>query len=71
MPETKKSQCAEVLEHLQLYRQTGISQRDAMWFGCQRLAARIHELRAKGYDIEKVAEKHEGGTHARYFLRAA
>jgi len=32
-------------------------------------AARIHELRAEGYQIEHRDERHQGGKHRRYFLR--
>jgi hypothetical protein len=35
-----------------------------------RLAAYIHLLRTEyGLDIATVSEPHEGGKHARYFLR--
>lgn len=35
---------------------------------CHRIAARIHELRAEGFDIRHRDETHAGGTHRRYFL---
>lgn len=42
------------------------------WFGCSRLAARICDLRAKGYNIKTVpvVKKHKGVTKrwARYVL---
>ena len=34
-----------------------------------RLAARIMELRAQGWEIQTVMEEHAGGRHARYFLK--
>jgi len=37
---------------------------------CDRLAARVYELRAAGYDIESVSERTPMGARiARYFLR--
>ena len=48
----------------------GITPRDALdWAGCFRLAARIADLRAQGYEIETVIEK--GSKHARYRLVAS
>ena len=38
-------------------------------FGCFRLAARVLELRQQGHDIQTTLEPHEGGKHARYFLK--
>ena len=39
------------------------------WAACDRLAARVAELRAEGHEILTVTERHPGGTHARYVLR--
>ena len=37
---------------------------------CDRLAARVHELRAAGYDVESVPERTPMGARiARYYLR--
>jgi len=36
--------------------------------GIIRLAARIHDLRQQGHEIETINEPHNGGTHARYVL---
>ena len=47
-----------------------ITARDAATFGCDRLAARILELR-RDYPIKKKTERHHGGSHARYFLGGA
>lgn len=38
---------------------------------CYRLAARIKELREKGWLIETEMEPHDGGKHARYRLRGS
>ena len=47
----------------------GITSMDAFRLGCTRLAARIADLRADGYDIytERVTENHV--TFARYHLK--
>ena len=51
-------------------RPRGITAIDAMTtLNCWRLAARVHELRASGYEIETHMEEHDGGQHARYLLR--
>ena len=61
------SQNARILEWL---KSKPITSRDAMVsLHCYRLAARIMELREKGWDIETIMEDHEGGKHARYRLR--
>lgn len=41
-------------------------------FNCNRLGARIYELREAGHDIGAVEEPNTGkpGTHARYFWRS-
>ena len=59
------TQKAEILAWL---KREPITPRDAMSFGCYRLAARIMELREKGYYIKTVMEEHEGGKHAKYYL---
>ncbi len=38
--------------------------------GIRRLAARIKDLRDAGHNIETLTERHEGGTHARYYIPA-
>lgn len=60
---TQRTQILAWLKH------QSITPRDAMEFGCYRLAARIMELRAAGYDIETRMEPHQGGKHARYLLK--
>jgi len=43
---------------------------DAMqWFGCNRLAARIKDLRREGMDIETVYVKKGRSRYASYRLR--
>ena len=55
---------------LAFLKKRSITAREAMYsFGCYRLAARILELRAQGYDIRTEMEAHENGKHARYYLR--
>ena len=52
VPESAKSQCERLLEHLKL----GLpltAQRALYGYGCARLAARIHNLRQLGHQIEK------------------
>jgi hypothetical protein len=41
---------------------------DAMQMGCFRLAARIHDLRAEGVEIETQNVKHNGKNFAEYRL---
>jgi len=38
-------------------------------YGCFRLAARIHELRKEGYEIEETIVAHNGKRYASYFIR--
>lgn len=58
------TQNEKVLEHM---RQHGkISQRDAVKFGCYRLSARIHDLKAMGQKIiteTKYFKTKEGAGH--------
>lgn len=62
-------QAQQVLAYM--VRMGGITPRDAMTFGCYRLAARVKDLReAFGQEaVETLSERHEGGTHARYVWR--
>lgn len=49
-----KGQCAAILAHLKRGRQ--LSSLNALnLFGCFRLAARIHDLRARGHKIESAS----------------
>lgn len=36
--------------------------------GCFRLAARIHDLRKAGYDIQEETVSHNGKRYSRYFI---
>ena len=61
------SQNTEILEWM---KRKPITARDAMVnLQCYRLAARIKELREKGWLIETEMEPHDGGKHARYRLK--
>lgn len=62
------SQTDAILEHLKSG--NTITPVDALRdFGCFRLAARIDELRHRGFDIETINEKRNGKKYARYVLR--
>ena len=66
MAEKTTSQCASILKYLEKHPQ-GLTAYDALYyFGCMRLAARIADLRAKGYVIESVQEP--GKQYCRYRL---
>ena len=65
--EKAMSQNTEILEWM---KRKPITARDAMVsLQCYRLAARIKELREKGWLIETEMEPHDGGKHARYRLQ--
>lgn len=67
--------CEQALDFMQKH--GSITPQDALHFrphGCTRLAARIADLKALGYDIEKVMEtkRYDDGvsvSYARYFIR--
>lgn len=60
------SQCSQILGYLEKHEQ-GITPYDALYFfGCMRLAARISDLRARGYVIETVPV--QGASYCRYRL---
>ena len=64
------SQNKQILRYLQTHRR-GLTPIDALQkFGCNRLAARISDLRELGYDIRTDMEnnKTNKGRHARYFM---
>lgn len=64
-------QSRDVLRLLRQHKKAGITALEAMIsLNCYRLAARIYDLRAAGYTIETTREAHDGGSHARYYLRA-
>ena len=67
----KKSQCERIVEYMR--RNGEITQRDAFYLGCQRLASRIHDLKEQGVGIktEMIEVKNVDGTKshvARYSL---
>lgn len=62
-----------VLDYLKKHKE-GITQRDAIEFGCYRLGARVFDLRAKGHDIESdmmtvTKANGEKTKVARYYLK--
>lgn len=62
-----ESQCHQIIE---LLRQGPITPQDALQkVGCFRLAARIHELRKAGYDIQQVMKQRNGKHFAEYHLK--
>lgn len=62
------SQNQQILDHLK--NNPSITPLEALQkFGCFRLAARIHDLRDKGHEIETYTMEDEHGTkYARYVL---
>lgn len=65
-----KPATAATLAFLRLRGRDGATPAEARTaIACDRLAARVHELRAAGYAIESVAERTPMGAHvARYYL---
>lgn len=74
IPESAQTQCERLLEHLKLG--LPLTAHKALYgYGCQRLAARMWDLRQVGHQIEKrmVEVPTRGGRRARvaeYFLMA-
>lgn len=68
-----KAQTRGVLDLLKRRGERGLSPNEAhLLLGVDRLAARVHELKAEGFDVVTTREHHHGeGTHARYVLRRA
>jgi hypothetical protein len=65
-----KPSTAKVYALLKVRGVDGVSPDEARrWAGCDRLAARVAELRAEGHEVMTVTERHPGGNHARYVLR--
>lgn len=68
--DTKMKQTQRVYEFMKAH--GGISQRDAVQFGCYRLSARIHDLRADGHVIKSENKSFRGeygsGHYAVYSL---
>lgn len=63
------SQCGLVLACIRLH--GSITDKDAMAFGCRRLASRIHDLNQRGADIIALRETKDGVHFARYMFREA
>lgn len=65
-----KPQSASVLRLLRFYGDIGLTQQDAIReIGCYRLAARISDLKADGYEIRALqASDGHGHRYARYYL---
>jgi len=64
-----KPSSAHVLALLRQRGPAGVSPNEArLLAGCDRLAARVCELRAEGHDIRTGSETAHGATYARYRL---
>ena len=61
------SQCGLVLAYIRLH--GSITDKDAMTFGCRRLASRIHDLNVNGANIIALRETKDGVHFARYMFR--
>lgn len=68
-----KHQTRQVLHLLRLRGADGLTPAEARTaLACDRLAARVFELRREGFDIEAVSERTPAGARvARYVLRRA
>lgn len=62
----KKSQTEMILSYLR--RRGSITALNAFRMGCLRLAARINDLKAEGYQIVSERETKRGKTYSRYRL---
>lgn len=68
----RATQVERVLALLRQAGKRGITPLDAQReVGTMRLAAQVFQLRKLGNVIDTITEKHAGGTHARYVLRAS
>ena len=63
------SQCGLVLACIRLH--GSITDKEALNFGCRRLASRIHDLNVNGADIIALRETKNGVHFARYMFREA
>lgn len=66
-----KAQTRLVLEYLRVRGVDGATPAEARAaLACDRLAARVHELKAAGYEVMTLRERTPmGAIHARYVLR--
>ena len=63
------SQTTVVLEHIKTY--GSITPLEALTrYGIMRLAARIFDLEAEGYNIKTTIKKHDGRRYASYSMEA-
>ena len=61
------SQCNDIINHIQT--KGTITPLEALSaYGCFRLAARILELKDRGYDIDRRTVKRNGKEYAEYFM---
>ena len=51
----KMSQCEKIMKYMREHGE--ITQRDAFYLGCQRLASRIHDLKESGIGIKTETRK--------------
>ena len=65
--EVTKSQCAAILAYMQMGNRITTPKARSLC-KCERLAARISDLRKKGYDIETTMHYIDGVKYASYFL---
>ena len=61
------TQCGLVLAYIRLH--GSITDKDALAFGCRRLASRVHDLNQRGADIIAIRETKDGVHFARYMFR--
>ena len=66
------TQCELILKHLKKGKKINPIQA-LNRYGCFRLGARIHDLKAEGHDIKsKIVENEEGTKHyAEYFMESS
>ena len=60
----KMSQCEKIMKYMRMNGE--ITQRDALFLGCQRLASRIHDLKREGQNIKTETRKvkNADGSHS-------
>ncbi len=65
----KRTQRDMLLDHLRINGLRGVTPADAYGWGCMRLAARVADLRAEGFDIRtETVTTGSGARIARYVL---
>lgn len=60
----KMSQCEKIMRYMRMKGE--ITQREALFLGCQRLASRIHDLKREGQNIKTETRKvkNADGSHS-------